>query len=101
VFADNECNSCSSIADAVDEIYATGSARGGQITIRDITPTVIRVGVQPSVVVHTAKSEFQRLDKNGDVVETSPSAERVLLFHVAWDGAWEVAAIRTGQDGAS
>src|SRR5262245_16374782 len=50
-YADGECDSCSSIADAVDEIYSAGSARGGQIVPTNVIPAGLAPGVTPTVVV--------------------------------------------------
>jgi len=100
-YADPECDSCSSIADAVDDIYTNGSARGGQIIIQNITPTVVTGGVQPSVVVNTIRTELQRLDASGQSVETLPRATRVLIFDLTWEPQWRLEAIRTGRNADS
>src|SRR5262245_19160564 len=71
-YADDECDSCSSIADAVDEIYSTGSARGGQLTIKDIQAGGLASGVQPTVVVDTVTDRFERIDTAGNVTHTNP-----------------------------
>ena len=97
VYADDQCDSCSSIADAVDDIYATGSARGGILTIRDIQASGIASGVQPTVVVDTITDRFERLDASGNVTHTNPPEARILIFDLVWTNSddWQVQGIRS------
>ena len=95
VYADHECDSCSSIADAVDEIYSTGSARGGQLTLTDITPAGLAPGVTPTVVVNAKISKFEQLDSSGAVTDTVRGRAETLYFELVWrQGSWLVLAIR-------
>jgi hypothetical protein len=95
VYADDECDSCSSIADAVDDIYATGSARGGQITPIGVTPAGLAPGVTPTVVVDAKISKFQQLDSSGAVIDTVRERSDTLYFELVWrQRSWLVLAIR-------
>ncbi|MGH8836772.1 MAG: DUF6318 family protein [Actinomycetes bacterium] len=95
VYADDECNSCSSIADAVDEIYAAGSARGGQITIRQTAATGVSKGVTPAVTADVVTSRLEALDAAGNVIRTSRGREGELLLALRWsDSKWLILSIR-------
>src|SRR5262245_37478612 len=94
-YADDECDSCSSIADAVDEIYSTGSARGGQITIRQTAATGVSEGITPSVTADVVTSRLEVLDATGNVVRSSRGREGELLLTLRWsDSRWSIVSIR-------
>src|SRR5262245_37323206 len=97
-YADDECDSCSSIADAVDEIYSAGSARGGQISIHRATSGGISQGVAPTVVVELSIDSFTRLDHSGHTVEEEPRKEESWILTLKWSShGWHVASIRHPQ----
>jgi len=95
VYADDECDSCSSIADAVDDIYATGSARGGQITVRQTAATGISEGVTPSVTADVITTRLEVVDSAGNVTRTSRGRAGELLLTLRWsDPEWLIVSIR-------
>jgi Family of unknown function (DUF6318) len=95
VYADDECDSCSSIADAVDEIYSTGSARGGQITADRLTASSVGVGVTPTVDAEVHISGLKHLTTAGDVISTEPPQQTRLFFGLVWhEGRWKLLSIR-------
>lgn len=102
-YATDECDSCTSIAGAVDDIYADGGrAIGGQLTINTLTPTGVAEGVQTAVLVHTSKSEFEELDESGEIRDSVPAETRLLLYDLSWiDTTWRVTGIRSQQEVAS
>lgn len=93
-YADDECDSCSSIADAVDRTYAQGSARGGQINIDHVTATGVGPGVSPAVTVDARTTAFEKLDQSGQVVETAEARRVTFLFELSWGETWSVMGIR-------
>ncbi len=96
-YATDECDSCTSIAGAVDDIYADGGrAIGGQLTINTLTPTGVAEGVQTSVVVDASTDAYQRIDSSGAVVEDLPSVRRLLIVDLGWtNSAWRASGIRS------
>jgi hypothetical protein len=95
VYADDECDSCSSIADAVDDIYATGSARGGQIGVLRTASSGMSQGVTPTVVVEITIGPFARLDQSGQIVEEEPRKDERWILTLNWSSSgWRVVSIR-------
>jgi hypothetical protein len=94
-YADDQCDSCSSIADAVDDIYSTGSARGGEITPISVTAAGLAPGVTPTVVVDARISKFEQLDLSATVTDTVQARTDTLFFELVWrQGSWFALAIR-------
>lgn len=96
-YATDACDSCASIADAVDDIYTDGGrAIGGQLTINTLTPTGVAEGVQTSVVVDATTDAYQRIDSSGVVVEDLPPVRRLMIVDLSWArSAWRAAGIRS------
>jgi hypothetical protein len=94
VYADDECDSCSSIADAVDRIYMRGTARGGLIEIEHSAATGVGPGVAPAVTVDAHTTPFEKLNELGEVIESAKGRRVTFLFDLTWDGAWSILGIR-------
>jgi hypothetical protein len=96
-YAGPTCDSCMSIAAAVDDIYENGGhSEGGQLTIKALTPTGVTEGVQPTVVVLANKTRFQQFDADGTGTDTVAAEERRLYFDLDWTrSSWLVHGIRS------
>jgi Family of unknown function (DUF6318) len=96
-YAAPSCDSCTSIAAAVDDIYNDGGhAEGGQLSIKSLVPSVIDEDIQPTVVVATSTDAFVRFDMTGKVTHRNPASSRTLLFDLKWTtSAWQVVGIRS------
>jgi len=94
-YADDECDSCSSIADAVDRIYDSGgSASGGLLTVADLTASSVASGITPTVDSRVEISPFKELNSAGETLDTAPGKRDHLLFELRWSSGWTVVSIR-------
>ncbi len=102
-YAGPSCDSCTSIAAAVDDIYDSGGqAEGGRLSVKRIAATGLRSTSQPTVVVDIAVSPYRQIDGSGRVVDQVAARQTVLLVDLEWsNGIWRIKGIRDQRSDAS
>jgi hypothetical protein len=94
------CKSCEKRAAAVEKTYKLGGRiEGGQLTVRDVAATPIRVGERTVVLAKVTASRETHLDESGKTVSDHAGSSLRLVFYLNWaDGEWRVAEIQLGTD---
>jgi Family of unknown function (DUF6318) len=102
-YAGPRCDSCTSIAAAVDDIYDRGGqAEGGRLYVKRVAATGIRSTSQATVVVDIAVSPYRQIDGSGRVVDQVAARQTVLLVDLEWsNGVWRIKGIRDQRSDAS
>jgi Family of unknown function (DUF6318) len=100
-YAAPSCDSCTSIAAAVDDIYKDGGhAQGGQLTIRELMPSGIGEDDTGTVVVEGETSRLREVNDSGAVTAEIDGRRGTLFFDLRFDESlWTVRGIRQ-RDGA-
>lgn len=102
-YAGPSCDSCTSIAAAVDDLYDDGGrGEGGQLSVTRIATTRISSTSLPTVVVEVAVSPYRQIAGSGEIVDQVAATETVLLVDLEWStGTWWINGIRDQRGEAS
>ncbi len=94
-YAAPSCDSCTSIAASVADLYAKDLAHGGLLRVESSTATGISPSNYVTVVAVVRTSRFERLEENGSVATFKPERIGTLFFDTRWtDGSWLMTGIR-------